>query len=67
MEVIEEIVPEPQGGAHRDYERQQQAIKEAVWRHLAGAFRVLGGYSLKQDRYEKFVKSASLHLNGQAP
>ena len=32
--VIEEIMQEPQGGAHRDLAEQAEAIKEAVWRHL---------------------------------
>ncbi|MGV2795041.1 acetyl-CoA carboxylase carboxyl transferase subunit alpha, partial [Clostridium perfringens] len=32
MDVIEEIVPEPRGGAHRDYQTTAMAIKESVVR-----------------------------------
>ncbi|MGN7760853.1 acetyl-CoA carboxylase carboxyltransferase subunit alpha [Paenibacillus sp. 22594] len=55
MEVIEEIVPEPRGGAHRDYEETAAAIKDALWRHL----QELSGMDcaeLKEDRYLKFRK-----------
>lgn len=55
MEVIEEIVPEPRGGAHRDYESTAAAIKDAVWRHLQELHN-LGSEELKEDRYRKFRK-----------
>ncbi|AHV96648.1 acetyl-CoA carboxylase carboxyltransferase subunit alpha [Paenibacillus sabinae] len=55
MEVIEEVIPEPKGGAHRDYESTASAIKDAIIRHLrdlAG----LGADELREDRYLKFRK-----------
>ncbi|BCG58483.1 acetyl-CoA carboxylase carboxyltransferase subunit alpha [Paenibacillus sp. URB8-2] len=55
MEVIEEVIPEPKGGAHRDYESAASAIKDAIVRHLhdlAG----LDADELKEDRYRKFRK-----------
>lgn len=55
MEVIEEIVPEPRGGAHRDYETTASAIKDGLLRHLEE----LSGMSpdeLVEDRYRKFRK-----------
>jgi acetyl-CoA carboxylase carboxyl transferase subunit alpha len=55
MEVIEEIVPEPRGGAHRDYEATAAAIKDAVWRHLQELSGLDAG-ELKDDRYNKFRK-----------
>ncbi|UQZ35924.1 acetyl-CoA carboxylase carboxyl transferase subunit alpha [Paenibacillus sp. PK3_47] len=55
MEVIEEIVPEPRGGAHRDYEATAAAIKDAVWRHLQ-ELSGLDAAELKDDRYKKFRK-----------
>ncbi|KWX78128.1 acetyl-CoA carboxyl transferase [Paenibacillus riograndensis] len=55
MEVIEEIVPEPRGGAHRDYEETAAAIKDAVWRHLQ-ELSGLDSAELKDDRYRKFRK-----------
>ena len=53
--IVEEIIAEPQGGAHRDLAVQAETIKEAVWRHL----QELSGFSAEQlvaDRYEKFRK-----------
>jgi acetyl-CoA carboxylase carboxyl transferase subunit alpha len=55
MEVIEEIVPEPRGGAHHDYEATGAAIKDAVWRHLQ-ELSGLDSAELKEDRYRKFRK-----------
>ncbi|WP_019912037.1 acetyl-CoA carboxylase carboxyltransferase subunit alpha [Paenibacillus sp. HW567] len=55
MEVIEEIVPEPKGGAHRDYEATAAAIKDAVWRHLQ-ELSAMDCAELKEDRYLKFRK-----------
>ncbi|MFM9277726.1 acetyl-CoA carboxylase carboxyltransferase subunit alpha [Paenibacillus jiagnxiensis] len=55
MEVIEDIIPEPRGGAHRDYEQTAQAIKSALEVHL----QQLSGMNpdeLKEDRYRKFRK-----------
>ncbi|WP_150267195.1 acetyl-CoA carboxylase carboxyltransferase subunit alpha [Paenibacillus tepidiphilus] len=54
-EVIEEIVPEPQGGAHRDYEATAEAIRETVWRHLQ-ELSLLDADALIEDRYRKFRK-----------
>ncbi|AIQ21389.1 acetyl-CoA carboxyl transferase [Paenibacillus sp. FSL H7-0357] len=55
MEVIEEIVPEPRGGAHRDYESTAAALKDAIWRHLQ-ELSSLDFAELKEDRYRKFRK-----------
>jgi acetyl-CoA carboxylase carboxyl transferase subunit alpha len=51
--VIEEIIPEPKGGAHRDPVRQAELIKEAVWRHLQ-ELKGQSGEQLVRDRFEKF-------------
>ncbi|MCQ6558554.1 acetyl-CoA carboxylase carboxyltransferase subunit alpha [Paenibacillus mendelii] len=53
--VIEEIIPEPQGGAHRDYASQSELIKEAVWRHIQ-ELTPLSSEELVTDRYNKFRK-----------
>ncbi len=55
MNVIEDIVPEPKGGAHRDYEETGLAIKDALTRHL-GELSALDAQGLITDRYEKFRK-----------
>jgi acetyl-CoA carboxylase carboxyl transferase subunit alpha len=51
--VIDAIVPEPVGGAHRDWERTAQNIRAALREHL----QPLRGQSrgeLVRDRYDKF-------------
>lgn len=55
MEVIEEIVPEPKGGAHRDYEEAAAAIKERLLRHLE-ELSAFHPDELVEDRYRKFRK-----------
>ncbi|MDR9856442.1 acetyl-CoA carboxylase carboxyltransferase subunit alpha [Paenibacillus sp. VCA1] len=55
FEVIEEIIPEPVGGAHKNYEWTASAIKEALVRHLE-ELSEMDGAALKEDRYQKFRK-----------
>ncbi|GIP20933.1 MULTISPECIES: acetyl-CoA carboxylase carboxyltransferase subunit alpha [Paenibacillus] len=55
MEVIEEIVPEPKGGAHKDYEQTAHSIKEAVVRHLE-ELKSKSADELREERYQKFRK-----------
>lgn len=55
MEVIEEIVPEPKGGAHRDYAETAAAIRECLLRHLQ-ELSALHPDELVEDRYRKFRK-----------
>nr|WP_245339442.1 acetyl-CoA carboxylase carboxyl transferase subunit alpha [Paenibacillus shirakamiensis] len=55
MEVIEDIIVEPKGGAHKDYEQTAVSIKEKLLLHLEQ----LSSYSaeeLREDRYQKFRK-----------
>ncbi|MBD2844678.1 acetyl-CoA carboxylase carboxyltransferase subunit alpha [Paenibacillus sp. IB182496] len=53
--VIEEIIPEPQGGAHRDLPQQAEAIRAALLRHLE-ELAALSPEALLEDRYRKFRK-----------
>lgn len=55
MEVIEEIIPEPRGGAHRNYEETASAIKAGIGKHLEELSRLTGD-ELLEDRYAKFRK-----------
>ncbi|WP_223068433.1 acetyl-CoA carboxylase carboxyltransferase subunit alpha [Paenibacillus caui] len=55
MEVIEEIVPEPRGGAHRDYEETAAAVKASIVKHLE-ELSVMNADELLEDRYAKFRK-----------
>ncbi len=51
--VIDEIVPEPVGGAHRDHEATAANLKEAIARHLA-ELNKLSCDELVEQRYQKF-------------
>jgi acetyl-CoA carboxylase carboxyl transferase subunit alpha len=51
--VIDAIVPEPLGGAHRDWERAAANLRMAVRDHL-WPIRARTGEELVRERYEKF-------------
>lgn len=53
--IIDDIIPEPRGGAHRDPAQQAEAMKEFIWRHLQ-ELQQLSGDELRQDRHNKFRK-----------
>ncbi|MCR2802563.1 acetyl-CoA carboxylase carboxyltransferase subunit alpha [Paenibacillus soyae] len=53
--IIEEIIEEPQGGAHRDLEFQSEKIKAGLWKHLQ-ELKQLTPEQLIEDRYNKFRK-----------
>ncbi|AOZ93865.1 acetyl-CoA carboxylase carboxyltransferase subunit alpha [Paenibacillus crassostreae] len=55
FEVIEEIIPEPQGGAQKDYELTAQYIKDSLCRQL-NELSFMDVNELKEDRYLKFRK-----------
>jgi acetyl-CoA carboxylase carboxyl transferase subunit alpha len=51
--VIDEIIPEAPGGAHRDHDLTAQNLGDALRRHLAELL-PLGPQALREDRYRKF-------------
>lgn len=51
--VIDEIVPEPLGGAHRNVEETARNLKAAILRNLA-ELDGISGAELAEQRYEKF-------------
>ena len=53
MGIIEEIIPEPSGGAHRDPQRMAQNLKDALLRNL-GELKKLDKEELLKLRYKKF-------------
>lgn len=53
--LIDEILPEPFGGAHRNPAEAAQTVKDAVLRYL-GDLEKMSGSELKDDRYAKFRK-----------
>lgn len=53
--VIEDIVAEPQGGAHKDLAFQSEQIKDKIWHHLQELMK-MSAEQLIEDRYNKFRK-----------
>lgn len=51
--IIDEIVPEPRGGAHRDPIEASLIVKDAILKNL-DALEGLPGTELKEQRYAKF-------------
>ena len=51
--VADEIVPEPMGGAHLNYDTAAANLKAVLKKHLA-ALKKLGVRALKEQRYQKF-------------
>jgi acetyl-CoA carboxylase carboxyl transferase subunit alpha len=51
--AIDEIIPEPEGAAHRDPQETALRIKEAVTRHL-DQLESITGEELREQRYRKF-------------
>jgi acetyl-CoA carboxylase carboxyl transferase subunit alpha len=53
--VVDEIIPEPQGGAHRDPKEQAMTMKDMIAKHLS-ELSELDGEALQEDRYKRFRK-----------
>ena len=51
--IIEEIIPEPKGGSHKNFPLQAEAVKEAVMRHLKDLLQ-LPSEALRNGRYDKY-------------
>jgi acetyl-CoA carboxylase carboxyl transferase subunit alpha len=56
--IIDEIVPEPEGGAHRDPQRAAASLKAALLRHLDELL-AMDGAARRAQRYQKFRAMAS--------
>ncbi len=55
LKVIDEVIPEPLGGAHRDPDETAKRLKEAILRHVRGLLG-LPIQELLDRRLEKFLK-----------
>ncbi|MCM0082326.1 acetyl-CoA carboxylase carboxyltransferase subunit alpha [Geomonas sp. Red32] len=55
LDVIDEIVPEPAGGAHRAHEAMAKSLHEALSRNLAELMKI-PAEELIEQRYQKFRK-----------
>ena len=53
LEVIDEVIPEPVGGAHRDYHGAAATLKKAIVRHLT-ALQNAPEERLVSERYQRF-------------
>jgi len=53
MKIIDEVIPEPPGGAHRDPARAAEQLGRVLRKHL-DKLKGLSGDELVQDRYDKF-------------
>jgi acetyl-CoA carboxylase carboxyl transferase subunit alpha len=53
MGVVEEIVPEPEGGAQLDHDEAARLLDQVLWRHMEPLLR-LPGDELLEHRYERF-------------
>lgn len=53
--IIDEVIPEPMGGAHRDPQQTAENLKQTVLKYLK-ELKTLSPDKLLQDRYEKFRK-----------
>lgn len=53
LQVIDEVIPEPRGGAHRNYQEAAATVKETLLRHL-GELKDVPGERLLSERYQRF-------------
>jgi acetyl-CoA carboxylase carboxyl transferase subunit alpha len=53
--VADEVVSEPLGGAHHDYDKAASNLQEGILRHLK-ELSALSGPDLRKDRQRKFRK-----------
>lgn len=53
LKIVEEVIPEPSGGAHQDFDQAAQAVGEAVTRHLKELMS-LSGDELRKGRGARF-------------
>lgn len=53
MKIIDEVIPEPPGGAHRDPVKAAEALGKTLRKHL-GQLAELNPDALVRDRYDKF-------------
>jgi acetyl-CoA carboxylase carboxyl transferase subunit alpha len=60
LQVTEEIIPEPLGGAHRDRAMVFQGIGDAIDRHLC-ELEEIGNAAIAEHRYQRFRKLGITH------
>jgi acetyl-CoA carboxylase carboxyl transferase subunit alpha len=63
LKVVDELVPEPEGGAHRDLPRAAEFLGRVLRKHLQ-ALLPLDGAALIEDRYRKFRAMGPFTVGG---
>ena len=63
LKVVDELVPEPEGGAHRDPARAAESVGRVLRKHLQ-ALLALDGPALVEDRYRKFRAMGPIAVGG---
>lgn len=53
--IIEDIIPEPRGGAQRDFVEQAKLVKQVLIKHMNELIQ-MSADELREDRYQKFRK-----------
>ena len=64
--VVDEVVPEPEGGAHRDHDMAAAHLGSALRRNLE-RFTALGTDELLNRRYDKFRRLGNFAEAATAP
>jgi acetyl-CoA carboxylase carboxyl transferase subunit alpha len=60
MQIIDEIIPEPDGGAHLDHDAAAAKVDDVLFRHYM-AIKDRDGEQLINDRYDKFRNMAQFY------
>ena len=55
LKVIDEIIPEPLGGAHRDRDQMLESLKDSISKNL-NYFKELSSEEIMNERKNKFLK-----------
>jgi acetyl-CoA carboxylase carboxyl transferase subunit alpha len=63
--IVDEVIREPLGGAHKNYEESAARIKEAIIRHLS-ILDTLTEEELIEERYEKFRSMGEFFEGGES-
>ena len=60
LKLVDEVIPEPAGGAHHSWEESAASVKEVVLRHIE-ELKKLDEFDLKEKRYAKFRAFGEVH------
>jgi acetyl-CoA carboxylase carboxyl transferase subunit alpha len=60
LKLVDEVIPEPAGGAHHSWEVAAASVKEVVLRHIE-ELKKLNEFDLKEKRYAKFRAFGEVH------